>query len=229
MPADHELTAPTYTRLRITFATEKTLAYISVLDLGRIWERSLRRAGVPLRYSQGFNPRPKLQFAAPLPTGGGGAAEWLDIWLEEAWEPARVAAALSGRMPADLTVVDIVAVPEAEPALSEQITTAEYRLWLREVEPERVAVAVASLLAADSLPRPKRGRRSGRTYDLRPLVESLTVIAAPAPWTAALHIRLTARPSATGRPDEVLSALGLDDVPRRCTRMRLEKELQITS
>ena len=224
MPADHELTAPAYTRLRLTFATERTLAYISVLDLGRIWERSLRRADVPLRYSQGFNPRPKMQFAAPLPTGCGGAAEWLDIWLEETWEPARVAAALAGQTPADLTIVDIVAVPEDEPALSEQLTMAEYRLWLREVEPERVAVAVESLLAADSLPRPKRGRRSGRTYDLRPLVESLTVVAVTPPWTAALHIRLTARPGATGRPDEVLSALGLADVPRRCTRVRLKVE-----
>ena len=74
-------------RLRITFSKGDTLKYTSHLDLMRIWERSLRRAGAPLAYSSGFNPRPRLQLAAALPLGHTGEAEWLDALLEE---PVRV-------------------------------------------------------------------------------------------------------------------------------------------
>jgi len=70
-------------RLRITFAKGETLKYISHLDLARAWERALRRAGVPLAYSQGFNPRPKMAFAAALPVGYTATAEMVDILLEK--------------------------------------------------------------------------------------------------------------------------------------------------
>ena len=69
-------------RLRVTFTKNGPLLYTSHLDLARIWERSLRRAGAPLVYSQGFNPRPKLHLAAALPLGHVGEAELLDVWLE---------------------------------------------------------------------------------------------------------------------------------------------------
>jgi radical SAM-linked protein len=215
--------------LRLTFATAGPLAYVSVLDLGRIWERSLRRAAVPLKYSQGFNPRPRLQFAAPLPTGCEGEAEWLDLWLVEPWEPARLLAALQGQTPVGLTPLSAEPVPESAPALETQIVAAEYRLELYEVEPAAVQSAVEALLAAPTLPRERRGK----PYDLRPLIEALSVepsaVALP-PSSFRLHpssspvvllARLTARPGATGRPDELLAALGYADVPRRCTRVRL--------
>ena len=70
-------------RLRITFAKSEAIKYTSHLDLARAWGRSLRRAGVGLAYSGGFNPRPKLQLAAALPLGHTGAAELLDAWLEQ--------------------------------------------------------------------------------------------------------------------------------------------------
>ncbi len=209
-------------RHRITFATERTLAYVSVLDLGRIWERALRRAGVPLRYSQGFHPRPKMQIALPLPTGCGGEAEWIDIWLEVPWSPERVQEALTGKTPRDLTVRAVAAVDEDAPALEQEIDATEYKVLLRDVHPEEVESAVAELLAAETLLRPKRGRRRNKSYDLRPLVTTLKVGAPNAPnWDVALRMRLTARPGATGRPDEVLKALGLEEAPRRCTRLRL--------
>lgn len=209
-------------RHRITFATERTLAYVSVLDLGRIWERALRRAGVPLRYSQGFHPRPKMQIALPLPTGCGGEAEWLDIWLEVPWSSARVQEALVGKTPRDLTVKKVEPVSEDAPALEQEIDATEYEVLLRDVQPEEVESAVAELLAAETLLRPKRGRRRNKSYDLRPLVTELAVEDPDAAsWDVALQMHLTARPGATGRPDEVLKALGLEEAPRRCTRLRL--------
>ncbi len=207
-------------RCRITFATHRTLAYVSVLELGTIWERTLRRARIPVRYSQGFNPRPRLQFAAPLPVGCGGAAELMDFLMDEAWEAERIAAALEGKTPPDLHVLQVATVPEDEPALSEQLVAAEYRVGLREVDPGTVQAAARNFLAAEEVIVEKRGRRKGKTYDLRALVYELSVEEAPAPWVH-LWMRVSALPGATGRPDVVLRALNLADVPRRCTRERL--------
>ena len=73
---------------------------MSVLELGKIWERSLRRAGMPLKYSQGFNPRPKLNFAAPLPVGCGCEADLMDVWLETPVEPEAMTGSPNRHSPA---------------------------------------------------------------------------------------------------------------------------------
>ncbi len=212
---------PSLTRLRLTFATRRTLAHVSVLDLGRIWERSLRRAAVPLRYSQGFNPRPRMQFAAPLPTGCGGEAELLDIWLDEARTPAWLTAALEGKLPPDLHLRRVEAVSLDAPPLADLLRASHYRLLLRGVEAASAERAVEALLAREEMLRPRRGRRRDRMYDLRPLILELRVEPAEEPWDVALWMHLRAEVGATGRPDEVLTALGFDDLPRRCTRERL--------
>jgi radical SAM-linked protein len=215
------ITNPQSLRYRITFATQRTLAYVSVLELGKIWERSLRRAGMPLKYSQGYNPRPKLNFAAPLPVGCGSEADLLDMWLEAPVDPEMMLAALANVVPSDLSVIDVLTVPEGDAALSEQLVAAEYRVWLRDVPHEVIQSAVTDFLDSPSLSLPKRGGKyRGKAYDLRPLVEALRLEDVPAPWIG-LWMRLHARPGATGRPDEVLKALNLTDVPRRCTRTRL--------
>ena len=208
-------------RHRVTFSTARTLAYVSVLNLGTIWERMLRRAHVPVKYSQGYNPRPKLQFARPLPTGCGGEAEWIDVWLDEAWTSRQMEEALQGKTPPDLTVKDVEPVPEDEPTLQQQVVATTYQTLLRDVDPAVVRERVAALLAAESLMRPKRGRRRNKQYDLRPLVKEITLAEPPAGWDVALRMGLTALPGATGRPDEVLKALALADTPRRCTRLKI--------
>ncbi len=215
------VTNPQSLRYRITFATRRTLAYVSVLELGKVWERSLRRAGMPLKYSQGYNPRPRLHFAAPLPVGCGSEAELLDVWLEASVDPEAMLAALANAVPPDLSVIDARTVPQDEAALSEQLVAAEYRVWLRDVAAADVQSAVTHFLNSDTLALAKRGRKyRGKTYDLRPLVQELHLEDAPAPWTG-LWMRVGTRPGATGRPDEVLKALDLNDAPRRCTRTRL--------
>ncbi len=209
-------------RHRVTFATRRTLAYLSVLELGRVWERSLRRAGVPLKYSQGYNPRPKLVFAAPLPVGCGGEAEWLDVVLTEPMGAEALVDALRPVVPRDLEVMAAVAVPDKAPPLAEQLVAADYRVLLRGGPATAVQEAAEALLAAGEVWLARRGRRHrGRQYNLRPLVLSLRVEAATPPWTAALVMRLAARPGATGRPDAVLQAMGLAMWPRRCMRLRL--------
>lgn len=218
--SDAPLTPETTLRYRITFATSGALAFVSVLELSTVWERSLRRAGIPLRYSQGFNPRPKMQFALPLPTGCGGEAEWLDLWLDEPWEPERIRESLAGKLPPGLDARAVSAVAEKDPALAECATATEYLALLHTVSTERVEAAVAELLAAGSVSRARRGKYRGQSYDLRPLIEALAVVPVPEPWVG-LHMRLTAGPRSTGRPDEVIAALGLSAYLQRCTRQRI--------
>ena len=209
-------------RHRITFGTSRTLAYVSVLELGTVWERALRRGRVPLKYSQGFNPRPRMHFAAPLPVGCGSEADLLDILLEQPWSSEAVAEALHGVTPADLVVVSVAPVEANAPALSELLVETEYRVWLQEIGEVALRDEVESFMASDSVLLEKRGRRHrGKSYNLRPLVKDLQVSPdTPAPWVG-LWMRLEARPGATGRPDEVLKALKFVESPQRCVRTRL--------
>ena len=211
---------PAIYRYRIHFALANTLAYVSVLELGRLWERTLRRAQVPLRYSQGFNPRPKFQFPAPLPVGCGGEAEFLDVLFDAPREPQAITSALRAVAPADMRILRVEPRPLRDPAPAEQLIAAEYRILLREIAPQDVQTAVDTFNQTEHVWMEKRGRRRGQQYDLRPLVLELQLGDSPPPWIA-LEMRLAARPGATGRPDVVLQSLGLSDVPRRCTRTRL--------
>lgn len=210
-------------RYRITFGTARSLAYISVLELGTVWERTLRRAKLPVRYSQGFTRRPRMHFAAPLPVGCGTEADLLDVTLEEPLTVTDVLRALEGATPRDLSILGATPVEQNVPALSEQLIAAAYDVRLRDVDHAVVSAAVKRVLAAESLDLPRRGK-GGKTYDLRPLIIALDLIPdLPPPWTG-LHMDLQARTGATGRPDEVLTALGLETAPRRCTRTQLVLE-----
>jgi radical SAM-linked protein len=151
----------------------------------------------------------------------------MDVWLESPMTPEAMLAAITDATPPDLSVSNIRSVPEDEAALSEQLVAAEYHVWLRDVPQDIVQSAITDFLNAPSLHLAKRGRKyRGKTYDLRPLVEELRLENAPTPWIG-LWMRLHAQPNATGRPDEVLKALNLSDVPCRCTRTRLILDLLI--
>ena len=209
-------------RHRITFATEKTLAYVSVLELTLVWERSLRRAAIPLRYSQGYHQRPKMNFAAPLPVGCGSMADLLDIWLENALDAADILSSLRNRTPANLHVIEVTAVHPDEPTLAERLESAEYVVWLQDLGREELTKKIDSLMASDTLLRPRRGKKyRGKTYDLRPLILDLRVTSGTLHSWIKVWMHLNAQPGATGRPDEVLHALEMMDNLRRCSRSRL--------
>jgi len=204
-------------RVRITFAKGEAIKYTSHLDLMRVWERGLRRAGAPLAYSRGFNPRPRLQLAAALPLGHTGEAEVLDVWLERPMSVADLARALAGKLPTGLVVTEVRQVGLKEPALQTRVISAEYRVTVECYEArEAVEGRVAALLSAADLPRERRGRR----YNLRPLIEGLWLERA-AGGEVVLGMRLAARPGATARPEAVLEALGMGEAPARCHRRRL--------
>ncbi|MGQ9491187.1 MAG: TIGR03936 family radical SAM-associated protein [Anaerolineae bacterium] len=214
--------AETYAqRMRVTFATDDTVKYVGHLDMHRAWERAIRRARLPLAYTQGFNPQPRLQFAAALPVGFTGEAEVADIFLNEALEPADFLARLTAALPPGIRPYHAEPVPREAPSLQSQVCGATYRV---EVEADEPAEAFAARLAA-FLARPEawRTRRKGQEtarYDLRPLVQALTYLG-PCELGHAFEVVMRAEPGATGRPDELLAELGLEAASRRIVRVTL--------
>jgi radical SAM-linked protein len=205
------------TRLRIAFTKGEEIKYISHLDLMRLWERTLRRARVPLAYSRGFNPRPKIAFAAPLPVGFTSRGEVMDVVLERRMSPYKFAKGLAPHLPPGLEVLSVEEVYPKLPSLQSQVRSAEYRVTVSwDGSQEEVEGKLHELLTTESLLRQRRGK----DYDLRPLIEALWVERKGADgWV--LGMRLRAGDQGTGRPDEVLDALGLAEEPHAIRRERL--------
>ncbi len=208
-------------RLRIVFAKRTELKYISHLDLMRVWERALRRANVGLAYSHGFNPRPKLVFASALPVGFTGSAEMVDITLRQRIELREFVARLKRQLPLGLRLVSVTEVPNTLPPLPTQVIAAEYRVFIETPDtPQQIEARLNSLLAAHSIPRQDRRPGKVRAYDLRPLIQELRMIGQRG-GMYIIAMRLQAGQQGTGRPDEVIDALGLSEALRAIDRVRL--------
>src|SRR5512138_848416 len=113
-------------RVRVTFAKTGPLRYIGHLDLQTLWERAARRANLPLAYSHGFHPQPKITFASALPLGFSSRAEVMDIRLQSAVDLGELPRVLQEALPSGITVLDVFPVDENEPALQVQVQSAEY-------------------------------------------------------------------------------------------------------
>ena len=215
-------------RLRITFSKTGSLRYTGHLDLQTVWERTARRAGLSLAYTHGFHPGPKIQIASALPLGIAGRAEIVDLWLDtDPGEAAETQIRLQAGAPPGLTILQVETVDEHGLALQTQVVSAEYQVTL--LEPPSgpdLQVRLENLLSAAALPRTRRDK----PYDLRPLIEELRLIAPSADGDGqAMQIftRLTARDGATGRPEELLDALGIPLETTRIERTRLILKLGI--
>ena len=204
-------------RVRITFTKQGALRYIGHLDLHRVWERALRRASLPISYSQGFHPQPKISLAAALPLGFSSRAEVIDVRLNEEIPTEEIHTRLKDNLPPDIKVTDVKSVDERLPALQTLVLSAAYDVHLTEpVAGSELTRRVESLMQAESIIRERRGK----TYDLRPLVEMLSVIT-QADGTVWLKMTLAAREGATGRPEEVLTVLEIEPETARVERTRI--------
>jgi radical SAM-linked protein len=204
-------------RYRIHFAKEDAIRFTSHLDLYRTWERTLRRARMPLVYSQGFNPRPKMNQSPALPIGCTSECEAVDIWLEEERPPEQILHDLRQVTPQGLQTRSIQEVDLRAPSLQSQVIAVAYDVSFDPPPSyEDLQRSVQMILKTKTLPR----RRRGRDYDLRPLIENLEVDRG-ASGKPKLRMILSAREGATGRPDEVIASLGMDPTFARIHRTRL--------
>jgi radical SAM-linked protein len=199
-------------RYRLCFAKRGVMRHIGHLDLQRTLERTLRRARAPLAYTEGHHPRPRLTFASALPLGCIGEAELVEIWLAEPWAADELPRRLNEVAPPGLEIAAAEPVETRAPSLPSRLRAAEYRVGVTP-SPDDLALRVDTLLAAETLPRERRGKR----YDLRPLVLQLALVNEAG--EPCLAFTLDGREGRTGRPHELLEQLGLDSqqlVIRRC-------------
>jgi radical SAM-linked protein len=208
-------------RLRIRFSRGEEIKYISHLDLMRLWQRALNRAGLELAYSEGFNPHPRMSLAAPLALGVTSDAELMDIVLAKFVSPHSFTAAVGQQLPCGIIVSGVYNTPLTMPSLQSQVRQAEYTVGLvTEKAKEDIESAITSLLEKESLPWQHQRDTGPHKYDLRALIEDLWLI----DWRdggCTIGMRLRCDSNGSGRPEQVAAALGFEQYPESIHRTRL--------
>jgi radical SAM-linked protein len=235
--------APVAQRLRIRYAKRGPLRFTSHRDFARAFERALFRANVPIAFSQGFTPHPKISYASAAPTGTASEAEYLEIGLRAEVEPADLVRALDAALPPGL---DILSATVAEGgSLADRIDASHWRIELPGVPPDTLRDAVAAFIAAPEVPVERLTKQGRRTFDARGPVVSITVdpvspVNGPAP-AEINSVEITTPSEVSGvpcailnlvirqvtptvRPDDVLTGLRVvadlePPVPTRATRI----------
>lgn len=213
-------------RIRIHYAKGESIKFVSHQDEFRGWERTLRRAGLPLLYKQGFNPQPHIQFAAPLGVGITGNNEPLDVILAPPVPLAEVEARLTAAMPPGFTLGALEEIALNAPALQQLLLGADYTILIYadpgEVEPAFFHAALDAFLGATTIVRERERKGKPYLYNLRPLIFELAYQGYAVEVEAhRIFLRVQQRSGATGRPDEVVASLGLDAYARTLRRDRL--------
>lgn len=203
-------------RVRVRFHKTEAMRYTGHLDLHKAWERTIRRARLPLAYSQGFHPQPRLNLACALPLGFTSACEMADMWFEGKLEIKEISANLEKALPPGIRIQSLESVPDNAPKLPKLVHSAEYTITLLEGIP-KLSERIAKVIEMDSLSRVRRNK----PYDLRPLIESVAQLPNDDEDHQRIHVRLAARAGATGRPEELVAALGGEPTAARYHRTNL--------
>jgi radical SAM-linked protein len=200
-------------RLRIRYAKRGRLRFTSHRDIQRAFERALRRAAVPMAYSAGFSPHPKISWAGAAPTGTASEAEYVEIAVARRVDPLRLRADLDAALPPDLDILEVVEA--TTPSLTDQLEASVWQIELPETDPAEVKRAVDAFLAAESVEVERLMKTGMRTFDTRSAVVSLSVVDGSvqaghkfsSPACAILRVVVRHATPAV-RPDDVLTGLG---------------------
>ena len=196
-----EQQAPPVQRLRIRYAKRGRLRFTSHRDFSRAFERAIFRARVPMAYSSGFNPHPRISYAGAAPTGAASEAEYLEIGLAEVVDPAVVQSQLAEALPDGLDVLEVVESPGG--ALADLLQGSHWAVDVA-VTPEAAATAVAGFLSTDEVLVQRMTKKGLREFDCRSAVVSL----ASSPRADGARIDLVLRHTEPAvRPDDVLAGL----------------------
>ncbi|KUK45881.1 MAG: hypothetical protein XD73_1243 [Anaerolinea thermophila] len=205
------------TRIRVLYTKGDSLRFTGHLDMQRLWERLLRRSNLPVRYSQGFHPRARMNLASALPLGFVSDAELLDFWMNEPLPIKEIRSRLSDAAPPGLEIKEVSQAALSEDALQVQMTASEFEVeFFDPQDAEALNKKVDDFLSQDTIMR----RRRKKVYDLRPLVIEINVINLEN-GEPALRMKLKAEEGATGRPDEVLDELGFQNTEYLVCRTKL--------
>jgi radical SAM-linked protein len=195
-------------RLRLKFGRGTPVRFISHLDMMRCWERIFRRASVPLDYTKGFTPHPRMAVAAPLAVGVTSDAELMDVWLRKWIPPQSAMMMVRGELPMGFTVSDVWEVPSGAPALQASLRMAQYRcVAVHPAGLDAARGAADAFLQAASVVHSFARKDEMRSVDLRPLVHSLAVQPG-ADACCRVDLEVSIGQEGSARPDHVLEVLG---------------------
>jgi len=208
-------------RLRVRFSRGEKVKFISHLDIMRLWQRALHRAGIPLAYSEGFNPRPRISLAAPLAVGVTSEAELMDIFCTGWVSPHFFTAAVSQQLPPGIKMLQVSPIALTLPSLQAQVRHAEYSVEVEtEEEQGEIGAKITSLLAEKTLPWQHQRDTGAHKYDLRTLINDLWLIDYHPPY-CTIGMRLRCDNRGSGRPEQVITALSFNAYPRSIRRTKL--------
>jgi radical SAM-linked protein len=191
-------------RVRLRFSKLGKIRFTSHRDVARMFERAFRRTGLPVAYSGGFAPRPKVSFGLALPTGAESVAEYLDVELSrDDVDPAALPASLSPALPVGVDVTAATAVDARAPSLQQEVASCTWVVELPELGEAAVARLAGETLAVPTLAATRERKGKPVTDDLRPAIISLTADG------TTLTFELATRPRGV-RPTEVLAVVRPD-------------------
>jgi radical SAM-linked protein len=184
--------------LRVKYAKRGRARFTSHRDFGRAFERALRRAGVPMAYSSGFSPHPRISYSNASPTGAASEAEYVEIGLATACDPDKVHAALDAALPPGLDVVEVA--PARPGALANELTGSRWRVDLAGLSRATLQAARDAFLNENKVLVQRMTKNGMREFDARAAVIRLEVEDGRLTITLAHETPLV-------RPDDVLAGL----------------------
>jgi radical SAM-linked protein len=198
--------APPVQRLRIRYAKRGRLRFTSHRDFSRAFERAVRRAGVPVAFSSGFTPHPRISYANASPTGAASEAEYAEIGLREASDPDVIRDQLDDVLPDGLDILDVV---EARPGtLADRLEASQWQILLPVQPLDQAVEAVRRFLEQDSILVERMTKKGMRRFDCRAAVVSLTTARVPGREDDCAIIEVVLRHGTPSvRPDDVLAGL----------------------
>ncbi|MEA4811987.1 MAG: TIGR03936 family radical SAM-associated protein [Anaerolineaceae bacterium] len=190
-------------RVRVQFSKVGDLRFTGHIDLQRLFERALRRSGLPIRYSQGFSPKVRLNLASALPLGYSSHAELLDFWLDTEPGLAEVMKTLRDALPKELVVNELWVVPNQAASLQSSLRASEFLVSFPPcMHLQTLQKALHDLLSQETIEIENRGK----VKNLRPMILD-------ACWKEdepILRLCMSAIPGSTGRPDDLVRAMGMN-------------------
>jgi len=196
---------PIVQKLRIRYAKRGRMRFTSHRDFARAFERAIRRAALPIAHSSGYSPHPKISYAGASPTGAASEAEYLEIGLIRAMEPADVQAALDEALPTGLDIIDVVVSPGG--ALADLLQGSRWLIELPEVSAADAAAAVETFLARDEVLVERMMKKGLRTFDCRDAVIRLRVDERSGTGGCAILDVVVRHDIPSVRPDDVITGL----------------------
>ena len=207
-------------RMRIKYSRSEELKYIGHLDMMRAWHRILRRARVPLAYSEGFNPHPKMVFASPLALGILSTGELLDVYLtSDALSATAFTQMVNRELPQGLSISQTAIVPNELPPMPALVYQADYIIKAEASDAAQLEDTITEILAADHIDWEQTKKGVVKVYDIREKIYDLALLSS-SDGIVEIKTSLQCDNSGSGRPEQIVKLLGIDEVIS-ITRTRL--------